>query len=259
MAQHGVDVVKRLFIAKLPEDALKLEKDILDIKIIDVIDDRTRIAADENVKIVKAYFGEFESIVKPIRESLLKPADDFQALRKAATDRVNDWIKRQNDQIGKYGQEMLRIEREKRKAEEDRINAERKAEQDRINAERKAEIDRINAENIAKAELEGTETIHEEFVPVELEKVELKPIESDKSKSMFVKGTVSEKPDAFITDIVVYANALLAAGDFATFKLVFDKPNMTQVNKHCKRDGINGREKGFPGLSVQMIPDVHQR
>jgi hypothetical protein len=231
-------------IVSLPLEAVNLEKNIITIPIIQVKDDRTRIAADENVKIAKEDFKEFEAIVKPIREELLKPADDFQALRKAATDHINEWMKKQNDLIGAYGQKMIRL-----------ANEQRRIEQERINAERKAEIDRINQENISKAELEGTETKFVEFIPQEA-----KPVLKDKqTNSFYAKGTVSEKPDAHITDVVVYAQSLLSSGDLTTFRLVFDKPNIVQINKQCKRDGIDGREKYFPGLSVTMIPDVHQR
>jgi hypothetical protein len=88
---------------------------------------------------------------------------------------------------------------------------------------------------------------------------EFQPITEARAHSEFVKSKVSEKPDAHITDLVVYAQTLLSSGDLTTFRLVFDKPNIVQVNKQCKRDGIDGREKSFPGLSVTMVPDVKQR
>jgi hypothetical protein len=201
-------------IVSLPMEAVKLEKEILDIDIIQVEDDRTNIAASENLKIVSAYYKEFVELLEPKRVELRKPLDDFLSMKKMACDRIDEWIKNQKLTIGKYGQEIIRKENERKRLD-----------------------------LIAQNELRG-------------EARELQPVTEARAHSEFVKSKVKEKPEATITDLAIFVSTLLSTGNIAYLKMIFDKPNISKLNQFCKLEEINGRDKNFPGLSVEMVPDI---
>jgi hypothetical protein len=103
--------------------------------------------------------------------------------------------------------------------------------------------------------LDGTEAEAEEFVPSQ------EPVQIEKAvvKNEFVTASVKEKPCATVTDMVLFIQTLIENGKDDWAKLIFDKVNQSQLNKFCAAQGINGREKRFPGIAVEMVAEVRTR
>lgn len=201
----------------LPQTAIEIENKVLNLPVISVIDEKTNIAGNEQLKSMKIYRDEFIEALEPRRKELREPLDLFLALKKCALAVMNNQIDAQEKQIGLYGQEMIRKENERKALE-------------------------LTIQN----ELKG-------------EDKQFQPITESRSHSEFVKGKVKEKPDASISDLAVFIQGLLDSGNIAYLKMIFDKPNISKLNAFCKLENIDGRNKEFPGLIVNMVPDVSTR
>lgn len=228
----------------LPAQAVQIEKDVISLPVINVIDDRTNIAAAENLKIVSKFSKEFDEACEPERIRLRTPLDNFLALKKTAKDKIESWINQQKQSIGSYAQKVMKEANEKRRLE-----------QERLNAEEKARVDKINEQRRLEAEQNGTEAVIETAEPVQ----EAVQIEQVKDRSVFVSTTVKEKPKASVIDRIVFIQTLTETGNAAWVNLIFDKVNESKLNEFCKAMEIDGTKKKFPGLSVDMVADVKVR
>ena len=231
-------------VISLPKEAVIVSNDALSLPVIPVTDDRTNIAAAENLKIVSKLLKEFREICEPVRVELRAPLDNFLSLKKVAEDKIEAWINDQKRAIGDYNQELMRLENEKLKAEQDKKNAELKAENDRLN-----ELRRIEAEKAGEVAKEVV------FEPVQ----EPIAIEQSKARSEFASATIKEKAKGVVTDKLKFIAALADGGHSGWVNLIFDKVNETQLNNFLKAMGINGRDNRFPGVAVEMIADVRVR
>ena len=227
-------------IVSLPKEALVIRDEMATILLIDVVDDRTSIAAAENRKIVKERFPKFEEACEPERVRLETPYKAFLGMKKAVVDQVKAWIDTQSKSIANYELKKVREENEKRAAEKKRLDD-----------EEKARIEKLNADRAAEAVMEGTTATVETFVPTQ-DPIKLKP----KIQSEFVNVKVEEVPNATITDLPLYLRTLLDNGNDDWVKLIFDKWNQSQINKFCVARGINGRDKLYPGIAVEMKPKL---
>ncbi len=238
----------------LPAEAVRIQKEIEAIPIIEVINEKTNIAANENLKIVNQFIKEFDAICEPERVRLITPLNVFYSLRKKASDMIDAWIKNQKLTIGKYGQEIIRKENEMRRIEQERINAEIKAEIDRLNEQKRIEAERV-----------GKEAIIEEFVPEEIKQEEFIPVQEPvmqneaKVKSVFVHGSVKEKAVGTITDLPLFLSTLIESNESAWVNLICDKVNQSKLNDFLKSHGIDGRKNNYPGVFTEMVPDVRSR
>ena len=188
----------------LPETAKKYEIEIMNLAVVKVVDDRSNITAMENLKVVNFYLKDFVSACEPKRKELREPLDKFLEMKKTAQDKIEGWINEQKREIGRYNQEIMRIENEKRQSDS-----------------------------------------HE--------------IQKTGVKSEFATATIKEKPQATIKDLATFLQCLLESGNISWINLIFDKPNQSKLNDFCKANNFDGKKSSFPGLSIEMIPDVKIR
>jgi hypothetical protein len=212
----------------LPEKAQLIANDALSLPVIQVVDERTNIAAAENLKIAKSYFKDFEAACEPERVRLRKPLDDFLSKKKLYTDQFESYERQQKQEIGAYTKGLMDAE----------------------NARRKAEAERLAAERAIQAEIEGKEAIPVQ-APIQ--------IEQSKARSEFVSSTVKMKAKGTITDRLEFISALAASGNVGWINLIFEKYNETKLNDFLKAQGIDGEKSSFPGVAVEMVPIVGVR
>lgn len=201
----------------LPQEAVAIRNDVSALEIIEVNDERTNIAASENLKLVNQRLKAFKDACEPERLRLREPLDQFLALKKEAEDAIETWIAQQKKTIGAFAQEIIRKENERRAAEQKQRE--------------------------------------DEFLPAQ----DVVVMDQAKVKTEFVSSSVKEKPSAAVTDKVLFINTLISTGNISWVNLIFDKVNQSKLNEFCKANSINGRDKLFPGLSVEMIADVRVR
>lgn len=217
-------------IIALPKEAVQIEKDILSLPIVNVMDEKTKIAAAENMKFGKKFLDEFEKICNNSDAYLSHriPLDAFLALRKESKKKIEDWIAAHSKKIGDYESEIIRQENERIKAEQEKANEEA--------AEKAKECGEVPA-------------------PVQ-KAVE---ITQSKTKSSFVSLGVKMKPDANITDLTKFIEALVTSGSDDWIKLIFPKYSESELKKFCIAKDIDGIKKTYPGLNVKMVPVVGTR
>lgn len=215
-------------IITLPSEAQVIAKDALSLPVIQVVDDRTNIAAAENLKIAKSTFKDFESACEPMRLSLRKPLDEFLALKKQITDKFELYEKQQKQEIGAYTKRLMDAE----------------------NARRKAEAERLAAERAIQAEIEGKEAVPVQ-APIQIEQA--------KARSEFVSSNVKLKAKGVITDRLEFISALASSGNVGWINLIFEKYNETKLNDFLKAQGVDGEKSTFPGVAVEMVPIVGVR
>ena len=76
-----------------------------------------------------------------------------------------------------------------------------------------------------------------------------------KSKTEFASSTTKEKAVASITDVLVFITCLIETGKASKIRVIFDKINQSELNRFCKEENITA----FPGLNIEIIPDVRIR
>lgn len=231
-------------VISLPKEAVLIRNDVAALEIINVVGDKTNMAATENLKLVNQQLKAFREACEPERIRLRTPLDNYLALKKEGEDTIEMWIDRQKKSIGAYAQELIQQENERRLIE-----------QQKKDDEERARIEKLNAERAEEAAKNGTEAKVEEFVPVQ------QPVMMEQAlvKTEFVTANVKLKPNATITDKVLFMQTLVETGNTSWINLIFDKVNQSKLNEFCKATGINGRDKLYPGLSVEMVADIRTR
>lgn len=234
-------------IVSLPAEAVRIETEIERIELISVNDDRTNISAAENLKVVSKLLKDFELACEPERIRLRTPLDQFLGLKKQITDKIESWIRDQKKSIGAYSAELMRLENARREEIRSKQEEEARIEAEKKQAERKAEAEAVGA-FFEPEQIPDPEPIPE---PVQVEKAI--------AKSEFVNSSVKMKVSASVSDKGAFIATLLETGNAAWINLIFDKVNQTKLNDFCKAMNIDGVKSKYPGLRVEMIPDVRVR
>lgn len=235
------------------DQAMPVVRKIADVPLIDVVDERSNVAASENMKLIKLYKDEIETMLEPVRVALYEPYQEFNRRKKVIMDAIDGQLKNQSTAIGVYNRKVL-DELNRKRQEEARAKAEEEARKRQEELQAKAD-----AEALRKSQETGEVVKAEVVAPVVVEPVEVAQVETMKAKTGFASSTVKMKPAPTITDKVMFLDALMTSGNAAFINLIFDKVNESQLKKFCEAMKIDGAGKKFPGLAVEMVADVKVR
>jgi hypothetical protein len=103
----------------LPWGAVQCASNSLSYPVIQVVDDRTNIAAADNLKSARQQMKEFEALCEPMRVELRKPLDAFLAEKKKYSDQYEAYERAQKQSIGAYSKKVMDEENARRKADAD--------------------------------------------------------------------------------------------------------------------------------------------
>lgn len=243
----------------LPPKAVAIKKDISALAIITITDDKTNIAASENRDIVKKYRKAYVEECEETRLKLYQPYEQFLALKKNDLDEIDEWIEKQDKELGAYAKKILEEANRKIKEENDRRNAEAKARFEAEQEERRKENERKAAETKNnEEEISFLPPAPEEPAPVFVPQ-EAKEVTVVKTKGFGSSTSIKMKPSATVTNMVTLGNTLLNSGEEEWFRSIFGDVNIAKLNAFCKAKGINGGSVTYPGIHVEMVPDIKGR
>jgi hypothetical protein len=94
----------------IPQAACDLAEKIMSMLFVEVIDDKTKQDASDQLKAHSSYVKEFLAIIEPIKKEIKAPGVAFDKALKPITDMIKDWETRQKQSLGKF---MLENENEK--------------------------------------------------------------------------------------------------------------------------------------------------